>query len=66
MMPPSSESHEISVKEMIASIYSDIATTNNKIINFAMAVSDPSLPTAKLNKSVVQACTNSKNHCVYY
>lgn len=67
MMLPSPESHEISVKEMIASIYSDIATTNNKVINFAMAVPDPSLlPTAKLNKSVMHALRNSKNHCVYY
>ncbi len=52
---------------MIASIYSDIAICNDKVINFAIAVPDPSLlPAAKLNKSVMYALRNSKNHCINY
>src|SRR5512138_3582442 len=41
MMQPDALSHDVSVKEMIASIYSDIASHNNKVINFALAVPDP-------------------------
>jgi DNA-binding transcriptional MocR family regulator len=41
-------SHDVSVKEMISSIYSDIASYKDKVINFAMAVPDVSLlPAAK-------------------
>jgi DNA-binding transcriptional MocR family regulator len=58
-------SHEVSVKEMISSIYGDIAAEN--VINFALAVPDISLlPAAKLNKSVVHAIRNEKNHCLNY
>ena len=50
---------------MIASIYTDIAATG--ITNFALAVPDASLlPGAKLNKSVVWALRNSKDHCMDY
>jgi DNA-binding transcriptional MocR family regulator len=60
-------SHDVSVKEMISLIYADIATHKDKIINFAMAVPDVSLlPAAKLNKSVVHALRNSKDHCISY
>ena len=60
-------SHDVSVKEMISSIYSDIASCKDKIINFAMAVPDVSLlPAAKINKSVVHALRNSKDHCISY
>ena len=60
-------SHDVSVKEMIASIYSDIASHSDKIINFAIAAPDASLlPTAKINKSVVQALRNSKDSCIGY
>ena len=60
-------SHDVSTKEMIASIYSDIAATNNKVINFALAVPDASLlPAAKLNKSVTHALRNSKDNCINY
>src|SRR6187549_38096 len=38
---PDALSHDVSVKEMIASIYNDIATTS--AMNFAMAVPDASL-----------------------
>src|SRR5215203_5092096 len=58
-------SHDVSVKEMIASIYTDIAATG--AMNFAMAVPDASLlPSAKLNKSVVHALRNTPDHCINY
>jgi DNA-binding transcriptional MocR family regulator len=64
---PEALSHEVSVKEMIASIYGDIATTNDKVINFALAVPDISLlPVGKLNKSVMWAIRNEKDHCLSY
>jgi DNA-binding transcriptional MocR family regulator len=64
-LKPDESSHEVSVKEMIASIYTDIAATG--VTNFALAVPDSSiLPAAKLNKSVVYALRNTKNHCMDY
>jgi DNA-binding transcriptional MocR family regulator len=64
-LQPEPVSHEVSVREMIASIYTDISA--HDVINFALAVPDASLlPTAKLNKSVVQALRNSKDHCINY
>lgn len=67
MTQPDPLSHDVSVKEMIASIYSDIASNNARIINFALAVPDPSLlPAAKINKSVMQALRNSKDSCISY
>jgi DNA-binding transcriptional MocR family regulator len=58
-------SHDVTVKEMIASIYTDIAATG--ITNFALAVPDACLlPAAKLNKSVVYALRNTKDHCMDY
>ncbi len=67
MIQPDTISHDVSVKEMIASIYSDIATHTDKVINFALAVPDVSLlPTAKINKSVMHALRNSKDHCISY
>ena len=62
---PEPISHDVSVKEMIASIYGDIAATN--VINFALSVPDASqLPFAKINKSVVYAIRNTKDHCISY
>jgi DNA-binding transcriptional MocR family regulator len=67
MVQPDPLSHDISVKEMIASVYADIASSNQKIINFALAVPDASLiPTAKLNKSVVHALRNYNDSCIGY
>ncbi len=67
MMQPESTSHDVSVKEMIASIYNDIIADNKKLINFALAVPHLSLlPVAKLNKSVVHAIRNNKDHCLNY
>ena len=67
IIQPDPVSHDISVKDMIASIYADIATHSNKVINFAIGAPDPSLlPTAKINKSVMQALRNSKDSCTGY
>src|SRR5437762_5677477 len=64
-LQPDPVSHDVSVKEMIASIYTDISA--NDVINFALAVPDLSLlPAAKLNKSVVYALRNSNDHCINY
>ncbi|HET9826427.1 MAG TPA: PLP-dependent aminotransferase family protein, partial [Chitinophagaceae bacterium] len=64
-LQPEPVSHEVTVKEMIASIYTDI--TAHDVINFALAVPDISLlPAAKLNKSVMHALRNSKDHCINY
>ena len=62
---PDAVSHDVSVKEMITSIYTDIVATGG--MNFALAVPDPSLlPASKINKSVVYALRNTKNHCINY
>ncbi|MEP6947980.1 MAG: PLP-dependent aminotransferase family protein [Ginsengibacter sp.] len=62
---PDAISHDVSVKEMIASIYTDIVATGG--MNFALAVPDPSLlPASKINKSVVYALRNTKDHCINY
>src|SRR5688572_25062364 len=67
LLPPDAVSHDVSVKEMIASIYNDIVSDDKKIINFALAVPHISLlPAAKINKSVVYALRNSKDHCIQY
>jgi DNA-binding transcriptional MocR family regulator len=64
---PDALTHEVSVKEMISSIYSDIAISGKKIVNFALAVPDASLlPLAKINKSVVQALRDSPDSCISY
>ena len=65
VMLPEPVSSEVSVKETIASIYGDIASHIK--MNFAIAVPDASLlPSAKLNKSVMHALRNSKDHCINY
>ncbi|TMI85090.1 MAG: PLP-dependent aminotransferase family protein [Bacteroidetes bacterium] len=64
-LQPEPVSHDVGVKEMIESIYTDIVA--HDVINFALAVPDVSLlPTAKLNKSVMYALRNSKDHCINY
>ncbi|MDP9229406.1 MAG: GntR family transcriptional regulator [Bacteroidota bacterium] len=65
MLRPDPLSHKVSVKEMISSIYTDIAAGN--AMNFALAVPDISLlPAAKINKSVVYALRNAKDHGLNY
>jgi DNA-binding transcriptional MocR family regulator len=67
VLPPEPLSHDVSVKEMIASIYNDIVSQNEKVINFALAVPDASLlPIAKLNKSVMAVLRDNKNSCINY
>jgi DNA-binding transcriptional MocR family regulator len=64
---PEPLSHDVSVKEMISSIYSDITLNTNKVINLALAVPDPSLvPSAKLNKSMMHALRHTKDHGINY
>ena len=63
---PEQTSHEVSVKEMIASIYGDIAM-DKSVINLSLAVPDISLlPAARINKSVVYAMRNTKDHGISY
>lgn len=58
-------SHDVSVKEMIASIYTDIVAED--VTNFALAVPDASLlPAAKLSKSAIYALRNTRNSCIDY
>src|SRR5215211_1366869 len=65
MIQPDPITSQVSVKDMIATVYKDI--TANDVINFAIAAPDISLlPVAKLNKSVMHALHSSKNHCVSY
>lgn len=65
MIPVDQLSHEVSVKDMINSLYSDIVAPD--VINLALAVPDLSLlPVAKLHKSVVHALKHSRNHCIGY
>ncbi|MBC7946358.1 MAG: PLP-dependent aminotransferase family protein [Chitinophagaceae bacterium] len=67
VIQPDVFSHDVSVKEMIATIYSDIATDHDKVINFALAVPHISLlPAAKISKSVIAALRNSPDHCINY
>lgn len=67
IIQPDVLTHDVSVKEMISSIYSDLAMHNDKIINLAMAVPDVSLlPTAKINKSVMHVLRNNPDHCINY
>ncbi len=65
MIPADTLSHEVSVKEMINSLYSDIVSPD--VTNLALAVPDHSLlPVAKIHKSVVYALKHSKDHCINY
>lgn len=62
---PDAHRHAVSVKDVIAEIYSDIAADIKW--NFARAVPDLSLlPAAKLNKAVVHALRTAKDHCIGY
>lgn len=65
MVQPDPVTTNVSVKDMIATVYKDITATD--VINFSIAAPDISLlPVAKLNKSVMHALRSSKNHCVSY
>jgi DNA-binding transcriptional MocR family regulator len=59
------EALPVSVDEMIGSVYRNLRDTN--LVNFSL--SSPAhelLPVAKLNKAVMQAIHNSKDHCLGY
>lgn len=65
IVQPDAHQHTVSVKEMISSIYCDIASPIK--MNFAMAVPDVSLlPAAKINKSMVYALRNTQDHGIGY
>ncbi|MFT3674886.1 MAG: PLP-dependent aminotransferase family protein [Chitinophagaceae bacterium] len=67
VIQPDILSHNVSVKEMIASFYSDIATNNERTINFALAVPHVSLlPAAKLNKAVTHVLRNQADATINY
>lgn len=67
VIQPDVLSHNVSVKEMIASFYSDIATNNERTINFALAVPHVSLlPAAKLNKAVTYVLRNQADSTINY
>lgn len=62
---PDVQSHNVSVKDMIDAIYSDIASPVR--YNFALGVPDASLlPAAKLNKSMVHALRTARDHGIAY
>jgi len=62
---PTAVSHDVTVNEMIDSIFFDLP--GEDVINLAVSSPDISiLPAAKLNKSVMHALRNSKNHCIHY
>ncbi|MGB8190422.1 MAG: PLP-dependent aminotransferase family protein [Chitinophagaceae bacterium] len=65
MIQPDPVTTEVSVSDMIATVYKDITATD--VINFSIGAPDVQLlPVAKLNKSVVHALRTSKNHCIGY
>jgi DNA-binding transcriptional MocR family regulator len=65
MILPEPITSDVTVQEMILNTLKNM--TSDDIINFALASPAPELlPTAKLNKSVVHALRNGKDHCVGY
>jgi DNA-binding transcriptional MocR family regulator len=63
---PIDDAVPVSVDEMINSVYTNL-NTGGDILNFSMAMpSIQLLPTAKLNKAVVQAIRESKTSCLNY
>lgn len=65
MLPPEPVKSEVTVQEMIMRLRKNL--TAHEMINFAMAAPPVELlPAAKLNKSVVYALRNGKDHCIGY
>ncbi|MDF2193680.1 PLP-dependent aminotransferase family protein [Paraflavitalea sp. CAU 1676] len=65
MLQPEPVTTDVTVQEMVMRILKSTASDN--VTNFALA--SPAielLPTAKLNKSVVHALRNGKDHCIGY
>jgi DNA-binding transcriptional MocR family regulator len=62
---PADDAVPVSVDEMINSVYHDL--NSDKLIHFSLGVPSISLmPTAKLNKAVMQAIRDSKTCCLGY
>src|SRR5579859_1082508 len=62
---PCDEVVPVTLDDMISSVYNDLRS--DKLIQFSVGAPDPSLlPTAKLNKSVMQAIRQSKDSCLNY
>jgi DNA-binding transcriptional MocR family regulator len=62
---PVSETSQVSVEEMIATVFNNISSDD--LINFSIAAPPTSLlPAAKLNKSLVHAMRSSRHHCIQY
>lgn len=65
MVEADTQSHTVSVREMISHIYADISAPHK--MNFALGVPDASLlPAAKLNKSVMHALRHTPHHGINY
>src|SRR5688572_23157794 len=65
MIQPEAVSSEVTVQEMIMRVLKDINA--HDMTNFALAAPAVELlPAAKLNKSVVYALRNGKDHCIGY
>jgi DNA-binding transcriptional MocR family regulator len=62
---PIDEAVELSVDDMIASVYRDLRS--DKLLQFSVGAPDPSLlPAAKLAKSVIQALRDAPDSCLNY
>ncbi|WP_315817744.1 PLP-dependent aminotransferase family protein [Paraflavitalea speifideaquila] len=65
MIPPEPVTSDVTVQEMVMRLLKDINASN--MTNFALAApAIELLPAAKLNKSVVHALRNGKDHCIGY
>ncbi|MBO9566366.1 MAG: PLP-dependent aminotransferase family protein [Niastella sp.] len=65
MLPPETIKSEVTVQEMIMGLLTNFNA--HDIVNFALAAPAVELlPAAKLNKSVVYALRNGKDHCIGY
>jgi DNA-binding transcriptional MocR family regulator len=62
---PCDEVAPVTLDDMISSVYQDLRS--DKLVQFSMGAPDHSLlPTAKLNKSVMNAIRSSKDSCLNY
>jgi DNA-binding transcriptional MocR family regulator len=62
---PAPKAYEVSVEEMISTVFKSMTTGD--LLNFSVACPPMELlPAAKLNKAIVYAMRNSKNHGINY
>jgi DNA-binding transcriptional MocR family regulator len=65
MAEPASVTSQVSVLEMVATVYKHISSDD--LVNFSVAAPPTGLlPAAKLNKSLVHAMRSSRHHCIQY